>query len=148
MKNFSNHRAVSSIVTGMILLVTTVILGSAVVMWSNTSLSASKSVITSLYTSNVNMVTEKVVIENTWFGTSPSKFINVTLYNVGSSGITITDMKIKNSTKTVDVPITHGNILPQKTNSTKISYVWTSKIPLSIIVTTAKGSIITTDISP
>lgn len=148
MKSFSNHRAISSIVTGMILLVATVILGSAVVMWSSNSLSTSKSIITTLYTSNVNMVTEKLVIENTWFGTTPSKFINVTLYNVGSSGITIIDIKIKNSTKIVDIPIVNGTILSQKTNSTKIPYTWANKIPLSIIVTTARGSVITADVSP
>ncbi len=147
MLNFS-HRALSSIVTSMVLLVATVILGSAVVMWSNGNFSVSKAIATTLYATNVNKFTEQLVVENTWFGTTPSKFINVTLYNVGFTGISITDIKIKNSTKTVDIPIIHGNILPQKTNSTKIPYGWTSIIPVSIFVTTAKGSIITSDVSP
>lgn len=148
MKIFSSRRALSSIVTGMVLLVSTVILGSAVVMWSNGSFSTSKSITTTLYTAGVNVFVEKLVVENAWFGNTPSKFINVTLYNVGTTGITVTDIKIKNSTKVLDVPIVHGIILPQKTNSTKISYGWTSKIPLSIIITTARGSIITADVSP
>jgi archaellum component FlaF (FlaF/FlaG flagellin family) len=148
MRIFSSHRALSSIVTSMVLLVATVILGSAVVMWSNGSLSTSKSITTTLYTTNVNKFTEQLVIENAWFGSTPSKFINVTLYNVGSTGVTITDIKIKNSTKTVDIPVTKGDILPQKTNSTKIAYVWKSQVPLSIIITTAKGSVITADVSP
>lgn len=148
MRIFSSHRALSSIVTGMVLLVATVILGSAVVMWSNGSFSTSKSITTTLYTTGVNVFVEKLVVENTWFGNTPSKFVNVTLYNVGTTGITVTDIKIKNSTKVLDVPIVHGIILPQKTNSTKISYGWTSKIPLSIIITTARGSVITTDVSP
>lgn len=148
MWNFSSHRALSSIVTSMVLLVATVILGSAVVMWSNGSFSTSKSITTTLYTTGVNVFVEKLVVENAWFGNTPSKFINVTLYNVGTTGITITDIKIKNSTKVLDIPIVRGIILPQKTNSTKISYGWTSKIPLSIIITTARGSIITADVSP
>ncbi len=148
MRVFSSRKALSSIVTGMVLLVATVILGSAVVMWSNGNFSISKSITTALYTTNVNKFTEQLVIENTWFGSTPSKFVNVTLYNIGSTGITVTDIQIKNSTNTVDLPIVHGNILPQKTNSTKISYGWKSKVPLSIIVTTAKGSVITTDVSP
>ncbi len=148
MMNFHNHRALSSIVTGMILLVTTVILGSAVVMWSSGSFSISKSVTTALYTTNVNQFSENLVMENAWFGITPSKFVNVTLYNVGSTGITITDIKIENSTYVLDVPITHGNIPAQQTNSTQISFGWASKIPLSIIVTTARGSVITTDVSP
>ncbi len=148
MENFSSRRALSSIVTSMVLLVATVILGSAVVMWSNGSFSVSKAITTTLYTTNVNKFTEQLVVENTWFGTTPSKFINVTLYNVGSTGITVTDIQIKNSTKTMDIPIIHGNILPQKANSTKIFYGWASKVPVSIIVTTAKGTIITTDVSP
>ena len=148
MRFFSNHRALSSIVTGMVLLVATVILGSAVVMWSNGTFSVSKSITTALYDTNVNQFTEQLVVENAWFGNTPSKFINVTLYNVGTTGITVADIKIKNSTKTVDIPIVHGNILPQTINSTKISYGWASKIPVSIIVTTTKGSVITKDVSP
>jgi hypothetical protein len=148
MWDFSSHRALSSIVTSMVLLVATVILGSVVIMWSNGSFSVSKAITTTLYTANVNKFTEQLVIENTWFGTTPSKFINVTMYNVGSTGISVIDIKIKNSTKTMDIPIIHGDILPQKTNSTKISYGWTSKIPVSVIITTAKGTVITTDVSP
>ena len=148
MKFFSSRRALSSIVTGMVLLVATVILGSAVVMWSNGTFSVSKSITTALYATNVNKFTEQLVVENAWFGSVPSKFINVTLYNVGSTGVTIIDIKIKNSTKTMDIPIANGNILPHTTNSTKISYGWTSKIPVSIIITTTKGSVITTDVSP
>ena len=146
--HFSSHRALSSIVTAMVLLVATVILGSAVVMWSNGSFSVSKSIATTLYANNVNKFTEQLVVENAWFGNIPSKFINVTLYNVGSAGVTVADIKIKNSTKTVDIPIINGNILPQQTNSTKISYGWTSKIPVSIIITTTKGSVITKNVSP
>lgn len=148
MRLFSSHRALSSIVTGMVLLVATVILGSAVVMWSNETFSVSKSITTALYVTNVNKFTEQLVVENAWFGSAPSKFINVTLYNVGSTGVTIADIQIKNSTKTVDIPISHGNILPRNTNSTKISYGWSSKIPVSIIITTTKGSVITKDVSP
>lgn len=148
MRCFSRHRALSSIVTGMVLLVATVILGSAVVMWSNSNFSISKSITTALYATNVNKFTEQLVVENTWFGNTPSKFINITLYNVGSTGISITDIRITNSTKTIDIPINHGNILPQKINSTTIPYGWKSGMPLSIIITTAKGSIFTTAISP
>jgi hypothetical protein len=149
MRNFlSTRRALGSIVTGTIILVATVILGSAVVSWSNGSLSTSKSLTTALYTTNVNELTEKLVVENVWFGSSPSKFINITLYNVSPTGVIFTDIKIKNSTKTVDVPIKNGNILSQKTNSTKIPYSWTSKIPLTITITTARGSTITANVSP
>ena len=148
MRHFSRRKGLSSIVAGMIILVATVILGSSVVVWSAGSLSTAKSILTSLYSTSVNTLTEKLVVENTWFGSIPSKFINVTLYNVGSTGVTITDIKIKNSTKTMDIPITHGNIQSQNTNSTKILYSWTSKVPLSIIITTARGSIITANVSP
>jgi len=148
MRNFSRHRAISSIVTGMVLLVATVILGSAAVMWSNSNFSVSKSITTALYSTDINKYSEQLVVENTWFGNAPSKFINVTLYNVGSTGISVTDIKITNSTKTIDIPMVNENILPQKINSTKILYGWKSSIPLSIIVTTAKGSVIATNVSP
>jgi len=148
LNSLSNRRALGSIVTGTIILVATVILGSAVVTWSNGSLSTSKSLTTALYTTNVNALTEKLVVENVWFGSTPSKFINITMYNVSPTSITFTDIKIKNSTKTIDVPIKNGNILSQKINSTKIPYFWTSKVPLTITITTARGSIITNNASP
>jgi len=148
MRNFPRRKAISSIVTGMILLVTTVILGSAVVMWSSGTFSISKSITTALFATNVNQFSEKLVIENTWFGNTPYKFINVTLYNVGNTGITVTDIKIENSTHVLDIPITNGKIQTLQTNSTKIPYVWTSKVPLSVVVTTARGSVITAAVSP
>jgi hypothetical protein len=149
MRNFlSSHRALSTVVSGMIILVATALLGSAVVSWSNGNFSTAKAISAALYTTNVNALNEKLVIENVWFGgTTPStKFLNITMYNVGSPGITFTDIKIKNSTGTKDVTIKNGNIISLKTNSTKILYNWSSITPLSIIVTTARGSVITSNI--
>ncbi|MDE1770317.1 MAG: hypothetical protein KGI28_07190 [Thaumarchaeota archaeon] len=148
MWQFSRRRGLSSLVTGMILIVATVILGSSVVVWSTGSLSVAKSILNSLYSTSVNALTEKLVVENTWFGSVPSKFINVTLYNVGTTGVTVTDIKIINSTKTLDIPIMHGNIPSQATNSTKISYSWTSNVPLSVVITTTRGLVVIANVSP
>jgi hypothetical protein len=159
MRNFlSSRRALSTVVSGMIILVATAMLGSAVVSWSNGSFSTSKVISAALYTTNVNALNEKLVIENVYFGCSnwnlitktcssnTFKFLNITMYNAGSPGITFTDIKITNSTGTKDVTITKGNILSQKTNSTQIPYNWSSTTPLSIIVTTSRGSVITSNI--
>ncbi len=147
MRLFSRRKALSSIVTGMVILVATVILGSSAVLWSSGSLTVSKTIITDLYNTNVNTLTEKLVVENVWFGTAPSKFINLTLYNVGSKGVTITDIQVMNSGKITDIPV-NVNINSQKTNSTKIPYAWTSKTPLSVVITTTRGTIVTADVSP
>jgi len=153
MKYLSSRRALSTVVSGMIILVATAILGSAVVSWSNGSFSASKAISAALYTTNVNALNEKLVVENVWFGctypacSSATKYLNITMYNVGTPGITFTDIKITNSTGTKDVPITKGIILPQNTNSTKIPYNWSTTTPLKIIVTTSRGSVITSNIT-
>jgi archaellum component FlaF (FlaF/FlaG flagellin family) len=149
MRHFTkSQRGLSTVISGVIILVVTAILGAAVVSWSNGSFASSKIISTALYATSVNSLNEKLVVENVWFGSTTPKFLNITMYNVGSSGVTLTDIKIINSTKTLDFPIKNQKILSQKTNSTKISYVWSSGTPLSIIITTAGGSVITSNVSP
>jgi hypothetical protein len=77
-----------------------------------------------------------------------AKYLNMTLFNAGSVGVTFNDIKINNSTNTLDVPINNQKIVPKNINSTIISYNWSNNIPLNITVSTVRGTVITTSLSP
>jgi archaellum component FlaF (FlaF/FlaG flagellin family) len=123
------------------LLTATVIMGTGVVNWSYSSISASKNSVANTSVNNSNQINEDLAIENIWFGASPSKFLNVTMTNIGSVSLNVTDIKITNSAQVLyDHAYSHGQILPHAQNSTLIFYNWQSDIPLQIVITTARGS--------
>ena len=142
------RRALSSIITSALLLTATVITGTGMVTWSNSSLSGYETVLANTFSTNVNKLNENLSIENVWFGSSPSKFLNVTTTNVGTIGVNVTKISLKTSTTTTDIPFTHSGIVPQKQNSTKIIYNWQSGNPIQITITTARGTIFTTQVMP
>ena len=146
--NMKTRRALSSIVASAILLTATVVTGSGMVTWSNSSLSSYETALSNTFSTNVNKLNENLSIENVWFGTSPSKFLNVTTTNTGTIGVNVTQISLKTSTTTTDIPFTHSGIIPQKQNSTKIIYNWQSGNPIQITITTARGTIFTTQVMP
>ncbi len=144
MRKIGKRRALSSIVTGAILLTATVIMGTGVVNWSYSSVNTYKNAVANTSVNNSNQINEDLAIEDVWFGTSPSKFLNVTLTNIGLVTLNVTDIKIINSGQISDHTYNHGRIIPHAQNSTLIFYNWQSGVPLQIVVTTARGSIFQT----
>ena len=141
------RRALSSIITSALLLTATVITGTGMVTWSNSSLSGYETVLANTFSTNVNKLNENLSIENVWFGNSGGqKFLNVTTTNVGTIGVNVTKISLKTSTTTTDIPFTHSGIMPQKQNSTKIIYNWQSGNPIQITITTTRGTIFTTQV--
>jgi archaellum component FlaF (FlaF/FlaG flagellin family) len=139
------RRGISSLITTAILLTATVMMGTGLVNWSNTSYRAGQNSIASTASTNSNQINEDLAIENVWFGTSPSKFVNITLTNIGGIGLNVTDIKIINSAQQVsDHTYRHSAILSQKQNSTMIFYSWQGGSPINIVVTTSRGSIFQT----
>ena len=142
------RRALSSIVASAILLTATVLTGSGMVTWSNSSLSSYETALSNTFSTNVNKLNENLSIENVWFGNDGQKFLNVTTTNVGTIGVNVTNINLKTSTTTTDIPFTHSGIIPQKQNSAKIYYIWQSGNPIQITITTARGTIFTTQVMP
>ena len=141
----STRRGISSIITTGILLTATVLMGTGLVTWSNSNLKVYQNSVATTSALNTNQINEDLTIENVWFGTTPSKFVNITLTNTGGIGLNVTDIKIINSVQqTSDYPYSHNYILSHKQNSTKISYNWQSGVPIQIMVTTLRGSIFQT----
>ena len=150
----SNHTrlGLSTVVTGAILLTAVAVMGTGLVSWANTNLKFHQQSLESTYSTNVNKLNENLVIENVWFGSSPSKFVNITMNNVGSVGLNVTKIQFINTSDNVKLAeftsFNDQRIFQQRSNSTAIYYSWTSNTPINIVITTARGSIYQTQVMP
>jgi hypothetical protein len=130
------------------------VMGTSAVSWSNSNLFGHEQVIASSYATDVNKINENLAIENIWFckscyqvqnPTAPHG-VNITLTNAGNLAINVTQIQIGNAT--FIYPVDTTSIFPGKSSSWQQNYNWQSKNPINIYVTTARGSIITTQAAP
>jgi archaellum component FlaF (FlaF/FlaG flagellin family) len=149
MKYFVNdRRAVSTVITTAIMLSAVAMMGSFLVLWSNSTLSSHKMAMETAYSNKLNKLNELLVIEHIWFGQSPSKFVNITVNNAGSIWLNVTKIQISSSGETKEFLFHSASVAPNKSNSTTISYNWVDNTPVDVIVTTARGSIYRTQVMP
>jgi len=148
MRRANRRRAISSLITATMLLTATVVMGTGLVNWANTRLTSYQQTISNAFTTNVNKLNENLIIENVWFGSNPSKFLNITLTNIGTEGLNVTDIKLVTSKQSSDFIFSNSGIFPNNQNSTLILYNWQSNTPIQVVVTTARGSIFTSQVMP
>ncbi len=155
MRRFTkSRRGLSTVVTAALMLTAVAVLGSVVVSWSQGNLNAFREGLANTASTVTNKINENLVIENVVFckNCPPSNtVINVTLTNIGAQSLNVTQIKI-NST-IIQTYFTSSQRLPaiilshqSYTVSTALptSMSWGSKSPDTITVTTARGSIFTT----
>jgi hypothetical protein len=152
MRRFTSRRGLGTVVTTAIMLTAVAVLGSFVVSWSNGNLRTFETGLSITSSSNTNKINEFLTIENVWFCTTTcpttgGKAVNVTLTNSGNLALNVTDIKLVNTTKTFDTVIKNVSIKQGKSYSWQTKYAWGSKVPVTISVTTARGSIFTTQVS-
>lgn len=171
---FSRRRGLTTVVTAALMLTAVTILGSAMVVWSNGNLKVFETALSTTAVNSTNKITENVNIENIAFCTNcgqTKNVINVTLTNTGTIGVTVTQIQVnstaiksyyysKNSPySTSSCPPPSGitaclpaKILPKQSYTVSAaltgSSMWGSKKPDTITVTTSRGSIFTTQVSP
>jgi len=148
--NLRARRGISSVIAGAILLSATVMMGTGLVSWSHTNLTSYQASLTNTYSTNVNKLNENMAIENVWFVQNP-RSLNVTLTNLGSEGLNVTDIKLQSSSSTVDIPLNTVTMMPKEQHTVfkpTTNYNWQSKVPITITVTTIRGSIFTTQVMP
>jgi len=146
----STKRALSGPITSAILLAAVATMGVFLVGWSNTTLTLNQAELETTFSNKINKLSEDVMIENVWFGTDTggTKFVNITLSNIGTLGITLTQIELVNSTDTHTITITSGDLLPDQTYSLEENYVWTSDTATDVTVTTARTNYFTTQVTP
>jgi hypothetical protein len=141
MVKHAKRRALATVVSTGILLSAVAIMGSMLTVWSNSIFANEQHELNTVYAEGVNKLNEFLVIEHVWFGNSPSKFINLTMSNVGNNGLNVTKITLDNSIDKTDLIITNGGIVQNDVFSTEITYNWTTTEPIQVSVTTEKGSI-------
>jgi fibro-slime domain-containing protein len=142
------RRGLSAVVTGAIMLTAAAVTGSALTTWANNARITHEQSLSVQYSSSVDKVKEQLSIENVWFGRSYPAYLNITLSNTGNIGTTIKEIRlernnVKNITNFDDV-----NIIPSKTYSAQIPFDWRSDDPTDVSVTTERGNIFRTQITP
>jgi len=139
-------RAFSAPITSAILLSAVATMGVFLVGWSNTTLTLNQVELETTFSNNVNKLSEKISIEKVWFGTGSNKFVSVTLLNISTIGITITEIELVNSTDTYTITI-NQNLLPGGIYTIEEEYDWTSGTSTDITVITARENHFKTQVS-
>lgn len=146
MKRCIKRRALATVVSTGILLSAVAIMGSMLTAWSNSIFATEQHHISTTHDEGINKLNEFLVIEHVWFGNNPSKFVNMTVSNVGNIGLNVTKVTLDNSIDKTDIVISDGEIDRNSYKSKKIFYNWTSTDPIKISITTEKGSVYQTHV--
>ena len=142
----TRRRALSTVVTSGILLSAVAIMGSGLVTWSNSSFTVHQNELEQKYSDNLNKLSESAIVENIWFGNNPSKFLNVTITNVGDVGLNVTKIKISDSVDSLETTITDGGLATKTSFSKQMMFDWKDDEPIDVVVTTGRTSIFNTQV--
>ena len=118
--------------------------------WSTTSLSTQKQAIEETFYTQTNKINEDLIFDNVWFSsTCPANCINVTVSNVGTLGLNVTEIDLINGTTLANLKYfyyTGGGIVTSGSFSTNGTYSWVSGGDYDIIVITNRGNQFTTSV--
>ena len=148
--NLINRRALANVVTSAIILSAVSIMGVMMLGWSNSSLATQKQSIEEVFSTQTNKIHEDIIFDNIWFSTTcPGNCVNVTMSNVGTLGLNVTEIKFIDGGTLVELEIftyTNAGIMPSESFSTNATYPWTSGDDIDIIVFTERGNQFTTQV--
>ncbi len=141
-------RALSTIVTSAILLTAVAIMGIMIVGWANSNLTKNQMELESTLSATYNKLNEKILIEHVWFGTTPSNNINITMNNIGTVGLNVTEIKITNITSSQKYffPYTDAGIVSGNTLSLNDTFGWIADTPYEVLITTNRDSQFKTEV--
>lgn len=147
-----SRRAIANVVASAIVLSAVSIMGAAMLGWSNSNLAIQKQEIEDTFSTQMNKINEDLVFDNVWFSTTcPGNCINVTMSNVGTLGLNVTEMKFINGTTLLDLQnfyYADGGIVPFDTFSTNATYSFATNSgdKINIVVFTERGNQFTTQV--
>jgi hypothetical protein len=114
--------------------------------WSTSSISEQKAELEEVFSTQMNKINEDLIFENVWFPTTPTRHVNVTLTNVGTLGLNVTQINFVNSTDTTSFSFTDAGIVSLGSYSTNATYVWSDDEVINLIVFTDRGNQFTTQV--
>ena len=153
----NRHRALSTVVTTAILLSFVAMIGTSVVAWSNTNSRAFESILVTSASDSLNKINEMLIIENVVLQSKCILLgyngVNTTVTNTGTVGINVTQIKISDSTQTATYTKSdfrpspyNPAIMPQSSKSICVVYPWQTGYLTTVQVTTARGTVLTTQV--
>ena len=141
------RRGLAAVVTGAILISAVAIMGVTLVAWANSNLFTKQAVLQSSFNEKMNKLNEDLLVEHIWFGGIPSVctkcIVNVTLSNVGTIGLNVTEIKIENSTDVLSLAITDGGIVSGGDYSIQESFAYDPNETTDFSIITDRGNIFT-----
>ena len=136
------RRGIATVVTSVILISAVAIMGVVLVAWANTNLFVKQAALEASFSEKMNKLNEDLLVEHIWFGTSPN-IVNVTLNNVGTVGLNVTSIEIKNSTDVMYLTITDGGVYPSGDYSIQETFNWDPDETTDFKIITNRGNIFT-----
>lgn len=133
------RRGLSTVVTGAILLSAVAIMGIMIVAWANTNLTQHQIELEETLSNNYNRINEKILIEHVWFN-SIGPAINVTMNNIGTVGLNVTEIKITNitSSQLYSFTQTDAGIIPGGSLSINQNFGWVTNTPYEVLIITGR----------
>ena len=147
LKHARQRRGLATIITSAIMMSAVFIMGCAVVVWSQSSLSGQKADMTNTVSNYISKLNESLIFEYVYCTSDPCNQINAVLTNVGHVGLEVSEITITEKTSGYSKiqPVINGQILPE--HSMKITIndsSFSSYSVLDVMVKTNRGNIIMT----
>jgi len=147
LKQPRQRRGLATIITSAIMMSAVVMMGSAGVVWSQTSLAVQQADMTNTASNYMNKLNESLVFEYVYCASDPCDQINVVLTNVGHVGLDVSELTIseKMSGFSKIQSVTNGQITPQNSIEITVNDAgFSSYDVLDVMVKTNRGNIIQT----
>jgi len=141
------RRALATIITSAIMMSSVALMGSAGIVWSQSSLTAKQVDMTDTAVNYMNKLNESLVFEYVYCATDPCEQINVVLTNVGHVGLEVSKVTISDKISGFSKihPVLNGQIMPDHSILIPISDAgFSSYNILDVMVETHRGNIIQT----
>jgi archaellum component FlaF (FlaF/FlaG flagellin family) len=147
LKQPRQRRGLATIITSAIMMSAVVMMGSAGVVWSQTSLAVQQADMANTASNYMNKLNESLVFEYVYCASDPCDQINVVLTNVGHVGLDVSELTIseKMSGFSKIQLVTNGQITPQNSIEITVNDAgFSSYGVLDVMVKTNRGNIIQT----
>ena len=139
------RRGIANVVTSAIMLSAVSIIGVMLLGWSNSNILEQKNEIEDVFSTQMNKINEDLIFENIWFtNVSSVRHVNVTLSNVGTLGLNVTEIHFNNSTDSSIFYYSDVGIDTLNSFSRNVTYAWSDDEVVNLIVYTNRGNQFTT----
>ena len=133
------RRGISTVITSLLLIVGTAIIGSGLIAWGTTNFNIQQTRIGTQLSNEGNQARETMMLEDVWFftnATSPFNYANVTIRDTGVNSFTLSSIMLNNTQAWTG----QNAISPGNSTTIAIADNWGKGKPQSIWVNTKLGT--------